>query len=203
MKKLNLTQMTIILVAGYLLCQIVADITAVKIVGPVFGQFVPAAVFIYAVTFTWRDLVHKQLGKSAAVTLVWTAGIVNVLMAGYFVFTSKLSPAPFWPNQVAYESILGIVPRIVVASILAEIVSELLDTEVYHLLCNRWQWLRVLSSNSLALVVDSVIFVTLAFYGTMPNDAVFDIAKGQIVIKTVITLVSLPLIYLIPERNDG
>ena len=80
MHKLTKTQWTIILTAGYLFCQIVADITAVKLTGPILGQFVPAAVFIYAVTFTWRDMVHKQLGKQAAVTMGWVAGIALVFV---------------------------------------------------------------------------------------------------------------------------
>ena len=195
-------RLTIVLTAGYLLCQILADITAVKLAGPIFGQFVPAAVFIYAVTFTWRDLVHRHLGKETAIALVWTAGVANVLMAAYLLLTVSLPPAPFWPNQDAYATILGIVPRIVVASIIAELVSQLIDTQIYHSLLRRRPWVGVVASNAVALVVDSIIFCGLAFIGTMPLFSVGVIAWGQVLVKAAITVLSLPLIYIV-RRQDG
>ena len=196
MKKTNLI---IVLTAGYLLCQIIADVTALKMVD-MFGIYVPAAVFIYALTFTLRDVVHKQLGKQTAVFMVLTAGVVNVLMAAYFVFTVWLKPAPFWGNQEAYNLILGVVPRIVGASILAEMISELIDTEIYHRIKHLAPWKRVLGSNAVSLPIDSLIFVSVAFAGTMPLSALIAVMLGQILLKAVITVISIPLIYVIPDK---
>ena len=196
MKKTNLV---IVLTAGYLLCQIIADVTASKMVD-LFGVYVPAAVFIYALTFTLRDVVHKQLGKQTAVFMVLTAGVVNVLMAAYFAFTVWLKPAPFWGNQEAYNLILGVVPRIVGASILAEMISELIDTEIYHRIKHLEPWKRVLGSNAVSLPIDSLIFVLVAFAGTMPLSALISVMLGQILLKAVITVISIPLIYVIPDK---
>ena len=196
MKKTNLV---ILLTAGYLLCQIIADVTASKMVD-LFGIYVPAAVFIYALTFTLRDVVHKQLGKQQAVFMVLTAGVVNVLMAAYFMFTVWLKPAPFWGNQEAYNLILGVVPRVVGASILAEMVSELIDTEIYHRIKHLAPWKRVLGSNAVSLPIDSLIFVLVAFAGTMPLSALIAVMLGQILLKAVITVISIPLIYVIPDK---
>lgn len=201
MKKTNLV---ITIAAAYLLCQIIADVTAVKMVD-LFGLAVPAAVFIYALTFTLRDLAHKQLGKKTTVHLIITAGIVNVLMALYFMFTVALKPAGFWGNQEAYAMILGIVPRIVTASILAELASELIDTEIYQRWINRFpnapQWSRVLVSNGISLPIDSVIFVGVAFFGTMPVNALISVMVGQILVKAAITIISMPMIYLVPTKK--
>lgn len=197
MKKTNLV---IVLTAGYLLCQIIADVTASKMVD-LFGIYVPAAVFIYALTFTLRDVVHKQLGKQQAVFMVLTAGVVNVLMAAYFMFTVWLKPAPFWGNQEAYNLILGVVPRVVGASILAEMISELIDTEIYHRIKHLAPWKRVLGSNAVSLPIDSLIFVSVAFAGTMPLSALIAVMLGQILLKAVITVISIPLIYVIPDKQ--
>lgn len=197
MKKTNLV---IVLTAGYLLCQIIADVTASKMVD-MFGVYVPAAVFIYALTFTLRDVVHKQLGKQQAVFMVLTAGVVNVLMAAYFMFTVWLKPAPFWGNQEAYNLILGVVPRVVGASILAEMISELVDTEIYHRIKHLAPWKRVLGSNAVSLPIDSLIFVSVAFAGTMPLSALIAVMLGQILLKAVITVISIPLIYVIPDKQ--
>ena len=197
MKKTNLV---IAVTAAYLLCQIIADVTASKMVD-LFGIYVPAAVFIYALTFTLRDVVHKQLGKQTAVFMVLTAGVVNVLMAAYFMFTVWLKPAPFWGNQEAYNLILGVVPRVVGASILAEMISELIDTEIYHRIKHLAPWKRVLGSNAVSLPIDSLIFVSVAFAGTMPLSALIAVMLGQILLKAVITVISIPLIYIIPDEK--
>ena len=133
--------------------------------------------------------------------MVLTAGVVNVLMAAYFMLTSALKPAPFWGDQVAYNLILGVVPRIVGASILAEVVSELIDTEIYHRIKHLAPWKRVLGSNAVSLPIDSLIFVSVAFAGTMPVAALISVMLGQILLKAVITVISIPLIYVIPDRQ--
>jgi uncharacterized integral membrane protein (TIGR00697 family) len=103
--------------------------------------------------------------------------------------------------------------RIVVASILAEIVSELADTEIYHWFVNRvtekHQWARVLVSNSVSVPVDNLIFVLLAFspvalLGDRLVDSwsvTWDIFAFNLAVKYAITLLSLPLIYLTPDRS--
>lgn len=211
MSKLKLSKvsplvLTIAVVSGYLLCQIIADVTAVKVVA-LWGFTVPAATFIYALSFTMRDLAHKQLGKQATVTLIWAAAIVNVLMALYFVLTIKLPAAPFWGLQEAYANVLGVVPRVVAASIAAELVSQLLDTEVYQRVWDRFpkapQIFRVLASNSVAGPVDSLIFIFVAFGGTMPVAVLWQLVLGQTLFKWVLAVISMPMIYLIPERTDA
>jgi uncharacterized integral membrane protein (TIGR00697 family) len=191
------------LVSGYIMLQLVADVTAAKII-EVWGLTMPAGTFIFALTFTWRDMLHKRLGKEWARAAIVMAALCNLVMVVYFLFAIELTPAVFWENQDAFETTLGITWRIALASIAAEVVSELLDTEVYHALVERiparHQYLRVLGSNAVSLPVDSLIFATLAFGGTMGVSALWSIIKGQIVFKAIVTMISLPGIYTVPER---
>lgn len=198
----NLLKMALILSSLYIGAQLIADVAAAKIF-MLFGLAMPAGTFIYAVTFTLRDLLHKKLGVTAARTCIVLAGIVNVLMALYFVLTVALPPAPFWPNQEAYSMVIGLVPRIVIASILAEVLSELVDTELYQLwtskVTKRFQWSRVVFSNAVAVPVDSLLFGFLAFLGAIPVMGILSMAWGQTVFKWVVGLVSMPTIYLVRE----
>ncbi|GAB4444466.1 MAG: queuosine precursor transporter [Anaerolineae bacterium] len=192
----------VLLVGVYVALQLIADVTAVKIVqiGPI---TLPAGTFVFALTFTWRDMLHKRLGREWARAAIVTAAACNIGMALYFVFTIALTEADFWPGQEALAATLGVVPRIALASIVAEVISELVDTEVYHALARRFtgphQWARVAGSNAVSLPIDSLIFVTLAFAGALPLAAMAEVVAGQIVFKAVVTLVSLPGIYIIPE----
>jgi len=92
--------------------------------------------------------------------------------------------------------------RIVVASIIAEILSELTDTEIYHLwvtrVSRRCQWVRVLASNEVSVLLDSLIFCWVAFGGVLPDATVWSIFGANVLVKGIITLLSLPGIYLVP-----
>jgi uncharacterized integral membrane protein (TIGR00697 family) len=105
----------------------------------------------------------------------------------------------------AFSAILGPVWRIVIASIVAEVFSELLDTEIYHLwksrITKRYQWLRVLSSNAVSIPVDSLIFCWLAFGFVLPHNVVWSVFYANVIVKGAVTIVSLPSIYLVAEKR--
>jgi hypothetical protein len=196
----TLTQAGVVVVAAYIAAQMLADVGSLKIAW-VAGFSIDGGTFIYPLTFTLRDMVHKLLGRKAARTIIIAAGAINVLMAVYFAFLSRLPPDPTWPLQEAFANVLSPVWRIVVASIAAELVSELLDTEIYHLwvtrITRRYQWARVLVSNSISIPVDSLVFCWGAFAGTLPPPVVWSIFWANVLVKGLTTLISLPGIYLV------
>lgn len=190
--------------AAYIAFQMMADIASLRIV-LVAGFSVDAGTFVYPFTFTLRDLVHKTAGLKAARALIITAAVINLLMAGLFWLTSILPADLTVGPQEAFGKVLSPVWRIVIASIIAEVISELIDTEGYRLwvekVTQRYQWARVLVSNSVSIPVDSLIFVWLAFGGTMPVAVVWSIFVSNLIVKGATTLVSLPGIYLVKERK--
>ena len=192
-----------ILGGAYVAAQMMADIASLKII-TVFGRALDAGTLVYPFTFTLRDMVHKLAGKQVARALIFTAAAINVVMAGLFWLVARWEGHPSAGNQDAFGEVLGPVWRIVLASIVAEVVAELIDTEVYQ----RWvaafgarmQWGRVLASNSVALPIDSALFVLIAFAGDLPASALWEIFWLNVVFKGAITLVSLSWIYLVPQQ---
>jgi uncharacterized integral membrane protein (TIGR00697 family) len=201
-----ISSIAIVVVAAYIGAQMLADIASLKI-GVVAGLAVDMGTFIYPITFTLRDVVHKTLGKQLARTLIFTAGIINLFMALYLMWAASVPSDPGWGLGEQFSAILAPVWRIVVASIVAEIVSELLDTEVYHWwvtrVTRRFQWLRVLFSNSISVPVDNLIFAVGAFGGVLPWDVVWQIFIFNLLVKYGVTLVSLPLIYIAPDHSQS
>ena len=186
----------IVLSGIYIACELIANVTASKPVA-VGGIVVPAAVFIYALTFTLVDLINDRLGKDGARKVVYTAFAANILLAGYVQLAVNLPPAPFFQGQEAFRAVLGSTPRIVAASLTAYIISSLIDIEVFawwREKVGRYRWARVLASNAVATGVDSVVFITVAFWGVFP---VLPLIRGQYIVKMAVTGVSLPLIYLV------
>jgi uncharacterized integral membrane protein (TIGR00697 family) len=189
-----------VLIGLYIACELIANVTASKPV-QLGGIVVPAAIFIYTFTFTLIDLINESLGKSGARRVIWAAFIANLLLAAYTQLAVTLPPAPFYSGQEAFAGVLGSTPRIVLASLSAYLISSLIDAEIFAF----WRahvrgpkWLRVLVSNAISTGVDSVIFITIAFYGIMP---IARLMQGQYVVKMAITFGSLPLIYLVRGRG--
>ena len=192
--------MPIFLIGIYIACELVANVTASKLVAVV-GLVVPAAVFIYALTFTLVDLVNERLGKEGARRVVYTAFAANLLLAGYVQLAVNLPPASFYQGQEAFRSVLGSTPRIVAASLTAYIISSLIDVEVFawwRQRVGRYPWARVLASNAISTLVDSVVFITAAFAGVFP---LLPLIRGQYLVKMAVTGLSLPLIYLVRGRR--
>ena len=189
---------------SYIAAQMLSDIASLQIVQFI-GLSIDAGTFIYPITFTLRDLAHKTLGLKAVRVLIISAAAINLFMAGFFWFVSILPPDELAGSTHAWGNVLAPVWRITIASIIAEIVSELTDTEVYRIwmkkVTTKYQWTRVLSSNLVSVPIDSFIFVFLAFYGTMPVSSVMLIVWGNIIIKLAVTIISLPWIYFVHEKQ--
>jgi len=200
-------------VAAYAGAQVISDITSVKI-GVAFGRAVDMGTWIYPITFTLRDVVHKMLGRRAARSLVVTAAGVNLFMALYLQWVARAPSHETYVLGDEFKQVLGPLWRIVVASIIAEVISELLDTEVYSWFVRRvtthYQWARVAVSNAVSIPVDNAVFAVLAFGSlpfltddalTLPWSAVWDIFVVNLTVKFLVSALSLPLIYVSPDRD--
>ena len=207
-------RIAVFLVGIYIGAQVIADVAATKMV-TMWSITLPAGSIMFALTFTLRDLIHKRLGKEWAIAAIWTAAFVNIVQAVYLVWMANMDSPPFYQYHEAWSAIFALVPSITLASIIAELVSELVDTAVYHWWYKNlvskgfFQWTAVVASNFVSLPLDSFLFGTLAFvvlplvFGGEPITlaAAMAIVGGQIVWKVAVTLVSMPAIYLVRFRE--
>ena len=189
-----------LLVGLYIACELIANVTASKPI-QLGGIVVPAAIFIYTLTFTLIDLINETFGKQGARKVIFAALIANLLLAAYTQFAVILPPASFYQGQEAFSTVLGNTPRIVLASLVAYLLSSLVDAEIFAFWKSNIRgpkWARVLISNTISTGIDSMVFITLAFYGLMP---VWALIKGQYLVKMAVTVGSLPLIYLVKSKR--
>ena len=160
---------------------------------------------MYPFTFTLRDLVHKVAGVRVARALIVGAAAINLAMAGLFWIVARLpGVADTGPGTELFGDVLAPVWRIVFASIVAEVVAELIDTEAYSAWARRFgerhQWGRVLVSNAVAVPIDSAIFVLIAFVGVVPSGDAWEIFGTNVLVKGIVTIVSIPWIYAVRAR---
>ena len=103
--------------------------------------------------------------------------------------------------QAEFGMVLSPVFRITLASIIAEVISELIDGQMYEAWVRRFrqkhQWGRVLASNFVSVPVDSLMFVIVAFAGVLPLSVMVSIFLSNVILKLVVSVVSIPGIYLV------
>ena len=187
-------------VAIYVIYLAMSQIIATKIA--VFHLFIgtfytPAAVLIFPFTFQIIDIVNEAYGRYEVHRMTYIALVTQVIMAFFFWLADLLPSAPFWQANPGWHSIISLVPRITVASWIAFIISQNLDAFLYAklrgLTNGRHLWIRNVIGDIISLAVDSVIFITLAFWGLQP---IVPLIVGQIVIKWLVSIVDTPLMYL-------
>ncbi len=190
----------VVLVTLFATCLLVANIIAVKLIS-VGGWVVPAGIIAYPLTFLFTDVITELYGRRIASKVVWLGFGANLLMA-ILVFGGRLlPPAPFWENQPAYESILGMVPRIVLASMVAYLISQHHDVFAFHFWRQktkaRFLWLRNNASTMVSQALDTGLFITIAFWGVVPAQILANMLLSQYIIKLVIAAGDTPFCYLL------
>lgn len=187
----------IFVICMFIAFQMMADIMSLRILA-IFGFSVDGGTLVYPLTFVARDLIHRLSNKDTARQVVITSALINVLMIGMFFLVAKISPDMSVGEQVEFGALLLPTWRIVVASILAELLAGIADGELYHLWSKikpRSTWQRAIFSNLFSIPLDSIIFCSLAFVGTMPFSVVSSIIVSNILIKFILAGIFTPIAY--------
>ena len=203
-EKNNLSFLTILIICSYIACQMISNIASVKIAN-VLSLAVDGGTFLYPLAFTIRDMAHKTIGKRNTQKLIIVSAIINIFAPIYFYIVSQIPADSSWEFNEAFQTTLSPIMRITIASIVASTLSELVDTEIYHFfvtkITNKFQWLRVLISNAFSIPVDNFLFVIVAFWGILPIDALIGIFIFNFFVKYAVTIISVPMIYLVKEKK--
>ena len=189
----------VLAVALFITCLVTANIIAVKLVD-LFGLTVPAAVIIFPVSYILGDVLTEVYGYREARRVIWLGFLSNLLVVVAIIGAQVLPAASFWDGQAAYERILGYTPRILAASFVAYLVGEFANSFVLAKMKiatrGRWLWSRTIGSTLVGEGLDSLLFMTLAFAGTIPAAALASAVITQWLAKSAYETVATPLTYL-------
>lgn len=199
-----------IFVALYIFGVVVAALMGVKVVplGSLFGlNFnISVAIFLLPLIFTLTDAVNEIYGKTRAKQLVWLGVGVQILLVLFiWLATSLPHAARFEPLNGSYNAIFGISVRFALASISAFAVSGILDVLIFSRLKRiskgKFVWLRSNVSNFASALIDTTVFMTVAYYGFFVEGFSANVLwlAGLIlpywIMKCVMSAISTPLIY--------
>lgn len=192
-KQLHIYEM---LAGLFVMTLIVSNIASVKVVaiGPLVFD---AGTILFPLSYIVGDIVTEVYGYRKMRSLLYV-GVVSLILTMTTFWVVQILPAsPDWPNQVAYESILGVVWRIVLASVTALFLGEIMNAYVMARMKVRSKgknlWVRMISSSVVGSAIDTVVFSTVAFLGTMPFDALAQLMITVFLIKITTEVIVSPL----------
>ncbi|MBL6690894.1 MAG: queuosine precursor transporter [Pseudomonadales bacterium] len=177
------------------------DWTGIGILAFSFGAF------MHAITFPCTDTVAEVWGSARARLMVYLGCSMYAVAILFYMIGTRLPAAPGWELNEAYVAIFSQAERMIIASVCATIVAQLLDIYVFEKIKRvtgeRWLWLRNNGSTMVSQFVDTAIFYTIAFYGIIPHDQLPLLVLGTYLVKLVITVIDTPFVYLLVRWITG
>ncbi len=197
--------------AAFVACLITSNIIAVKIID-VAGVVVPAAVIIFPLSYLFGDVLTEVYGYARSRQVIWIGFGCNALAALAIWAGGRLPAAVFWDGQAAYVRILGATPRLLLASFTAYLAGEFLNSLVLARMKvatrGRWLWTRTIGSTLVGQGADSLIFIVIAFAGSLSAPDLARVVVAQWLVKSAYETLATPLTYAIvgflkrTERED-
>ena len=184
--------------ALFVTCLLTANTIAAKLI-TIGGLTLTAGIVIFPISYVLGDVLTEVWGYTATRPVIWLGFACNALMVAAVWLGGELPPAPFWKGQDAYEAIFSQTPRVLAASFVAYLVGEFTNAFVLAKLKiatqGRWLWMRTIGSTVVGQALDSAVFVTLAFAGTVAPGALLQIVTAQWIVKVLYEAAATPLTY--------
>ena len=177
---------------------LISNVASAKILK--FGPFTfDGGTILFPLSYIFGDVLTEVYGYARSRKVIWVGFFSAALMSGVFALVGALPPAEGWTGQDAYQTILGTTPRIVLASLLAYLAGEFSNSVVLAKMKiateGRFLWMRTIGSTLVGEGVDTAIFCTVAFYGTMPNELLWTIIASNYIFKCGFEAVATPVTY--------
>lgn len=199
----------LVIATVFVTCLITANIIAVKLVD-IFGFILPAAVLVFPISYITGDVLTEVYGYRQARRVIWLGFFCNALMVAAVWIGQILPSASFWDAQPAYERILGYTPRLLLSSLLAYLAGEFANSFVLAKMKiatrGRWLWMRTIGSTLVGQGLDSAVFMTLAFAGTMSAGTLAGAVVTQWLAKSAYEALATPFTYAVVDllkRKEG
>lgn len=187
-----------VITALFVAVLLISNVTSTKILD--LGPFTfDGGTLLFPLSYIFGDILTEVYGYGRSRKVIWLGFISALLMAITFMVVGVLPPAADWPYQTAYEQILGLTPRIVLASLVAFFAGEFSNSFVLAklkiLTRGRWLWTRTIGSTLVGQLVDTALFIVIAFSGLMPGSLLLTLVVSNYVFKCGVEALLTPVTY--------
>lgn len=198
-----------VLVSAFVAVLLISNIVAPKFVelGPL---RLSGAQLLFPLTYIFGDIFTEVYGYAGSRRAIWNGFFASFLMAAISMIIVALPPAPGWPHQDAYALVLGFMPRLVVASLIAywagEFANSFVMARMKVLTEGKHLWMRTIGSTAVGQAVDTVLVMVIAFAGTMSTSDLVRVIISGYIGKVLYEVVMTPVTYLVVnglKRAEG
>jgi len=189
-----------LIMAGFVAVLLISNVASSKILD--LGPFTfDGGTILFPISYIFGDILTEVYGYARSRRVIWIGFACALLMSATFAIVGALPPNAAWGNQEAYQAILGQTPRIVIASLLAYFAGEFSNSftlaKMKVLTRGRWLWMRTIGSTLVGEGVDTLLFVFIAFLGTLPAEVLFAVIVSNYVFKCGFEALATPVTYWI------
>jgi hypothetical protein len=188
---------------------LISNIASTKIVDLKWFTF-DGGTLLFPLSYVFGDILTEVYGYQKSRSIIWLGFFMALLMSLIFIVVGKLPPAVGWNNQAAYDAILGLTPRIVTASLIAYFCGEFSNSFVLAKMKiwtkGKWLWSRTIGSTLVGELIDSSIFILIAFLGVFPNTLLITLIVSNYVFKAGVEILFTPVTYKVVKflkREEG
>lgn len=179
---------------------LISNVASTKILQ--FGPFTfDGGTILFPIIYIFGDILTEVYGYKQSRRVIWTGFFAALLMSVVFMIVGKLPAAADWVNQEAYDKILGLTPRIVIASLIAYFSGEFSNSftlaKMKIATKGRYLWSRTIGSTVVGEGVDTLLFVLIAFWGILPGSLILTVIISNYVFKVGFEILATPLTYLV------
>ena len=168
------------------------------------------AEILFPIAYIFGDVFTEVYGYAASRRAIWLGFMASGLMAVITAILVALPPAPDWPDQAIYAKVFLVVPRMVIASLLAYCAGEFTNSYVLAKMKIWTQgkalWTRTIGSTVAGQAVDTSVFMVLAFGGRVRTSLVVNLIFSSYLVKVLYEAIATPLTYAVVnflKRHEG
>ena len=195
------SKLFLIITVVYVTCLLLSNLVAGKMWAVTSNITLPAAVILFPITYIFGDIFTEVYGFKNARIIIWLGFVCSFFAVGVYMITIGLPHPDFWTNQEAYATVLGTTPRVAAASFIGYLFGEFSNSMVLSKLKvmtgGKKLWVRTILSTLVGEGFDSVIFVTISFWGTMENATLLQMIFFQYLFKVCYEIIFTPATYAI------
>ena len=195
------SKLFLIITVVYVTCLLLSNLVAGKMWAVTSNITLPAAVILFPLTYIFGDIFTEVYGFKNARIIIWLGFACSFFAVAVYMITIGLPHPDFWTNQEAYATVLGTTPRVAAASFIGYLFGEFSNSMVLSKLKvmtgGKKLWVRTILSTLVGEGFDSVIFVTVSFWGTMENATLIQMIIFQYLFIVCYEIVFTPVTYAI------
>lgn len=182
----------------FITCILVSNILASKIIN-IFGISMTGGVLVFPITYIIGDVLTEIYGYKKSKKIIIYGFICNLIMVILFYIAMKLPYPEYYLNQDAFVAVLSSTPRLLLASFIGYLAGGLTNSYIMDYIKNnskiKYLWFRTITSTIIGEFLDTSIFLTIGFIGTMKTNDLLFMIVCQSVAKTLYEIVLTPLTY--------